>query len=351
MSTDVPKATINSAQGGDTSDYQPVCAYRGYDFGYPKATEGTGFIAHTFAGSFANLKGRPRGAYHFYHPSLNATDQARFFWSVVKAQNPQPGDFLVADIEIMVGADGSWEASPSAARRMNQPELHFAAAPPAHAGVLTNGSRVFLDELSSLAGPHHPVLVYTNLNVGAQLTSCTGYGLIIAYPSHLAPKSVFPWKTWLMWQWGAGGGPCGGDSDAFNGTKADLQAWQDKYKPHDPPPPPPPPSPKPKLRSKSGDDMIYLPNGKGAQAAFPVPASVPQADGTAKPPKVVRLTSTGVCSVSVRQGGGPSSNWSDPATINFNRSPNEITLVSPLPPSVKFERDDDSNVLVVVDFA
>ncbi len=233
---EVPKAVVHSAQGGDTSNFQPVCSYSGYDFGFCKATEGTTFIDHTFAGSFHNLAGKPRGAYHFYHPAINAIDQAHFFWRVVSAENPQPGDFLVADIEIMVGADGDWQVTQGAVGRSNL--LHeLALAPsPAHAGVLTNGSRLFLDTLASLAGPHLPVLVYTNLSVGSQLTSCTGYDLIIAHPPP-GPPSTGPWRNWLMWQWGAGGGPCGGDSDAFNGTKADLLAWQARYKPHPPPPP------------------------------------------------------------------------------------------------------------------
>lgn len=271
---ELPEAVVHSARGGDTSDFQPVCAYAGMDFGYPKATEGTSFLARTFPGNFANLKGRVRGAYHFYHPSLNAIEQAHFFWSAVSAQHPEPGDFLVADIEIMVGADGGWYVHPSAQGRQ-EVLLDPGTPPPANAGVLTNGARLFLDTLSSLAGPHHPVLVYTNQNVGSQLTSCTGYDLIIAFPSHTAPASVAPWKTWRIWQWGAGNGPCGGDADAYNGTKADMLGWQAKFKPDQPTPPPHQPTGKllmeePMLLNKAPADTPA-----GTQVDIRTPLSIP----------------------------------------------------------------------------
>lgn len=344
--TEVPEAVVHSAQGEDRSGYQAVVSWRGNQFGYTKATEGTGFVDVTFAPNWANMESevQVRGAYHFYHPAYSAIDQAHFFWDVVSARGLRDGDFLVADIEIMVGADGSWVLVPGARYRSHQPAVAVSGTPPAHAGVLTNGARGFLDTLSALAGPHHPVLVYTDLSVGAQLTSCTGYDLIIAYPSSSAPGSVWPWDSWLMWQYAAGGGIGGGDRDAFNGPDAGLLAWNAKYLPK----PPPPPSHS-RVPSMSGDDMFYIPNGAGAVVTVPVPAAVVQADGTFRAPTVLRLCTNAAAQVETQQG--PSAAWSAPFAIDFQRGPNPVTLDAPLPAEVKVRRVDSGTNYVTADFA
>jgi GH25 family lysozyme M1 (1,4-beta-N-acetylmuramidase) len=73
-------------------------------------------------------------------------------------------------------------------------------------------------------------LVYTSLSVASVLGACTEFELWIAHPALDAPPSVAPWKNWRFWQWGFGGGPGGGDRDAYNGTLAELTEWINSFK-------------------------------------------------------------------------------------------------------------------------
>jgi hypothetical protein len=50
---------------------------------------------------------------------------------------------------------------------------------------------------------------------------------------------VSPWKTWHAWQYESGGGPGGGDRDAFNGTHDEMLAYFAGFRTTPPPPPPP----------------------------------------------------------------------------------------------------------------
>jgi lysozyme len=228
-----------SAQGQDRSSFQYVSNWDGLDFGFAKATEGTGWADPTFAANWRNMerdKLAARGAYHFFHPGLDPVKQAEWFVSHVKAQGLKPGDMLVADIEVL---SGGWLAQfvkqvfGKRARHQSQ----FMA--PATLAFVDVQAKTFLAEVAKLAGPQNPVIVYTSLYVGAYLVSCTSYPLWIAYPSPRAPLSVYPWKSWTFWQWSFGGAANGSDQDAFNGSRAELAAWIGKYK--TPPKPPAPP--------------------------------------------------------------------------------------------------------------
>lgn len=95
--------------------------------------------------------------------------------------------------------------------------------------------------------------------------------------------------------------------------------------------------------------MFYVPNGAGAVVTALVPASVPQADGTFAPPKVLRLATNAACSVETMQG--PSADWSDPFPIDFARGPNEVALDTPLPQEIKVRRVDPGTNYVTADFA
>src|SRR6266700_4008854 len=97
-----------SAQGEDRSDFQAVFPWSGLDFGFVKATEGTGWTGHTFAANWAELakEAKPRGAYHFLHPSEDPVVQAQHFVGVVKAAGLRAGDMLVVDTEVFEGLSG-----------------------------------------------------------------------------------------------------------------------------------------------------------------------------------------------------------------------------------------------------
>lgn len=218
-------AAVVSVEGEDRANWQPVESWAGLSFGFAKATEGLTFKDATFAANWANMGREPmaRGAYHFFHPALDPIAQAEFFWNTVKAQGVRPGDMLVADVEILSGGKLMQTIKRIFGRRLPRQNLPMAAVALA---AVNPAAKAFLDEVARLAGPEHPVLVYTDLSVGATLSSCTGYPLWIAWPSRFAPLSVSPWRTWTFWQWGTRNGM---DADAFNGDMAAFQAWLSRY--------------------------------------------------------------------------------------------------------------------------
>jgi Glycosyl hydrolases family 25 len=99
---------VHSAEGEDRSSYQKVGPWTSDAFGLVKATEATNWADPTFAENWANLRGerKPRGAYHFFHPEMNAAEQAEFFMSVLHKNGLEPGDMLVIDSEIIAGPGG-----------------------------------------------------------------------------------------------------------------------------------------------------------------------------------------------------------------------------------------------------
>jgi len=224
VNADIAPAAVTSAQGKDISNFQgvePASFWSGYQFGFAKATEGTTFLDGTFPGNWRNMKveGIHRGAYHFFHPALDPIAQAKFFVNYVQKQGLEPGDMLVADVEITSG---------NVFTRLlgRKPRRNNLIQRPVSLGTVNVAARAFLDEVKNLVGTKFPILVYSNLSVGSQLSSCTGYPLWIAWPSSSAPGNVSPWGKWTFWQWGIAGGI---DRDAFNGTAADLRAFIDSY--------------------------------------------------------------------------------------------------------------------------
>jgi lysozyme len=228
-----------SAQGQDRSSFQRVTGWGGLDFGFAKATEGTGWADPNFAANWANMERdglAARGAYHFFHPGLDPVKQAQWFVSHVKAQGLKPGDMLVADIEILSGGRLAQFAKQAFGKRAKNQATFMR---PVSLAFVDMQAKTFLAEVAKLAGPENPVMVYTSLYVGSTLVSCTAYPLWIAYPAPRAPLSVAPWSHWTFWQWSFGGAANGSDQDAFNGNRAALETWIGRYK--TPPKPPPPP--------------------------------------------------------------------------------------------------------------
>jgi GH25 family lysozyme M1 (1,4-beta-N-acetylmuramidase) len=225
---------VQSAQGEDRSSYQAITPWTANDFGFTKATEGLGWTDPTFETNWEALQKaqKLRGAYHFFYPHLNGGEQAEFFLSFVKNHGGlEPGDMLVIDSEVTVGPDGTLLPSDSG-NGMATPNVPLVGTL-ADAGLVGDGTLAFLATLGELLGDdkvRNPRLLYTNLSVASLLGDCTEYDLWIAYPALDAPPSVAPWKNWRFWQWEFGGGPGGGDRDAYNGTAADLTEWIGSFK-------------------------------------------------------------------------------------------------------------------------
>ena len=193
---------VASAQGKDYSAFQPPVVdsdLTGLAFAISRVSNWAGTSLGTdphFAGNWAAFKaaGIHRGAYWYLSLDVSAASQAAYFVKAVKAAGLQPGDLLICDSEV----------------------------PGPNADAMTHA---FCAEVEALAGPHCPVLVYTNHDAGQHLTSCTGWPLWFAWPSPTAPPAslIAPWKAWKLWQYGEIGSV---DADAANGTDRVKSGWR-----------------------------------------------------------------------------------------------------------------------------
>lgn len=191
---------MTNAQGIDVSSYQNdllPATLASYDFAFAKVTEGLTFTDPHFAANWSALAtwGKPRGAYHFLVPSVDATKQASFFVAMLATAGLKPTDILVCDSET---AGASTEAA----------------------------TKAFLDRVRALC-PHNPILVYASLDFLPGIATSDSYPLWLADYTSSAPASVTPWPTWMFWQHSDNGV----DQDYFNGSAAELTAWIQSYQP------------------------------------------------------------------------------------------------------------------------
>lgn len=299
------------AAGEDRSSYQPVTPWH-QDFGMCKATEGLTFQDPTFGANWANLKqaGIPRAAYHFFHPALSTSDQAKYFVSYVKQHGLEPEDGLAIDAEITVGASLSEIPHPLSSRAHVEPQAISVTGPDCqHSGLPSpvlgatqwcmhcqqycGGSNAdgqvkctgcvtaaataaipvveaeviaFMDEVQALCG-RRPYLIYTFTSMAeSEFTSAiTGKypDLWIADFGVSSPKTG-PWSTWRFWQIEGGGAPGGGDKDVYNGDKQALDSWFASFR-TTPKPPPPPHSPVPPWQKAIIDRLPELREGASDQ--------------------------------------------------------------------------------------
>jgi len=252
---------VHSAQGEDRSSYQNVSPWTADSFGFVKATEATSWSDPTFPANWAALReeGKPRGAYHFFHPELDAQAQAEHFMSVVVENGLEPGDMLWADSEVSVGASGALEVGD--AHGGHQPNVALSGAL-ASADLVGPGTLTFLETVGKIAratlpSRHCPKGVYAPLSMLPLLAVCSDHHLWVAYWSGNAPASVAPWSHWTFWQWVSGGG-AGGGGNAYNGTVEELNAWINSLKPVKPPTPKRGAFPTPKSEIEKAKP--YIPN-------------------------------------------------------------------------------------------
>lgn len=197
---------MTSAQGIDISAYQPVVTAAqldGLTFAFAKATNGAYVTDPNFAANWAVIKtaGKFAGAYHELTPE-DARGQAAHFLAVVRAAGLEPGDMLAVSVSD-------------------------------YKEVTDGEARAWLDAVTEGTGGRNPAVCYTDRSVGANLPSCAGYPLWIAWPASAAPESVDPWGSWHLWQYHM----TGLDLDAFNGSPADMAAWIATYAKPAPAPP------------------------------------------------------------------------------------------------------------------
>lgn len=184
----------------------PQLKQGGIDYAFLKATEGLSYVDSSFASRWATLKsvGLIRGAYHFFHPSKGAIQQANFFANVV-GPHLEAGDMPCAV---------DWESTDGV---------------PALADTIN--AMTFIKEVERITGKR--VIIYS----GPYFLSLLP-GLSPAFEAHplwvsnygvSCPSVPSPWKNWTFWQGGQRSnipgmyGPC--DTDVFNGTLAQLQEF------------------------------------------------------------------------------------------------------------------------------
>jgi lysozyme len=224
---------VQSAQGLDVSNYQGKfdwSATTGLSFGVYRMTQGLGVNTNSpdpdapWNNAQISAKGLVRGAYHFFDPNLSGQAQAEYFVAQHSLIGLNDNDMLWLDHETA----GASPADTSAA------------------------ALAFMTELDKLR-PNNPRGVYTFISfaTGGHCAGLEKWPLWIAYPASAAPAPPAPWSAWKFWQYGLRNGV---DTDAFNGTAADLKAWVASYSPAAPPPAPPTAAPQP--HNAPGDTSI-----------------------------------------------------------------------------------------------
>jgi lysozyme len=196
-------------QGADVSKWQGNFDWNsaGVVFGFARISDGTTYIDSYFDANWANMKaaGVLRGAYQYFRPGQNATQQANMM--VAKVGKLGPGDLpCVIDVE---STDGQ------------------------SAATIASKVKTWLDIVEQGTGKRP--IIYTGPyfwqdNVGT--TAFSGYPLWIAHYGASCPSIPDGWNTWTFWQYCDGNTQyCtngkGWDRDVFNGSLAELAAFAD----------------------------------------------------------------------------------------------------------------------------
>lgn len=217
---------MNAVPGLDVSywqaevDWQAVRA-AGAQFVFIKATEGAGYTDSTFAEKWAGAKaaGILRGAYCFFHPNQDATQQADRFVSALREQ----------------GDDGELPGSI---------DLEVTDGVPNRKIIL--GVKTWLDAVEQRLG-RRP-LIYSGVSFlefslteeGQPPPWAADYALWLGwfprkYVAGMSPLMPQGWPAWTFWQYSGAGRIRGIDVDVdldfFNGTAEELTEFANLKKP------------------------------------------------------------------------------------------------------------------------
>jgi lysozyme len=192
-----------TVQGVDVSHYDGTIDWSqvkaaGITFGYAKATESTDFQDPTFQANWTGMQqaGIIRGAYHFFHPEVDAASQAQYVVSFVGALGPNDLP-IVCDLEEENGVSD--------------------------ADTLADAI-TFLQDVTSMTGK--TAILYVSPDFLSSYAGLGGFPLWVANYSVSCPDVPSPWTTYTMWQSSASGTvsgiPDACDLDSFNGTVSQL---------------------------------------------------------------------------------------------------------------------------------
>jgi lysozyme len=202
-------AGAEALSGLDVSDDQPNTNWQsvhsaGKSFALVKATEGTTFTNPDFATDWAALKtvGMIRGAYHYFHPSLDPLSQANYYLSKI-------GTLSAGDLPPMF----DWEETDG-----------LSASAQIAAAV------VWLTRVESVTGKTPMIYVDPSFwNALGNPIEFASYPLFIANYEVACPQIPPPWSTFTFWQQGsghvAGVQTNAVDLDLFNGNEAQLESF------------------------------------------------------------------------------------------------------------------------------
>ena len=195
-------------QGADFSHYTShvdFVAYKkgGWTYCFLKATEGNSNKDAKFPQFWAAARaaGVKRGAYHFFHPDIDANVQAKFFLDYMGPL--EAGDLApVLDLEIDGGCD---------------------------AADVVKGAITFLQAVE--AGCGKKPYIYASpgfLQSIGNPSAFAAYPLWLARYTNVQPIAPKPWAKWVFWQNSESGvapgvlGHC--DTNFFDGTQDELSA-------------------------------------------------------------------------------------------------------------------------------
>ncbi len=206
--------TSTTPLGVDVSHFDgtiswPTVKSSGISFGIAKATEGLTIQDSEFAANWAGMTqaGVVRGAYHFFHPADNGTQQADAFLA-------------------MTGALGRGDLPPF---------LDWEVIDSSSVATSITEAQRFIDEIALKTGLTTVIYTYPSFWTST-LGSPAQFGAYpLWYASYVStcPSIPAPWTSWLFWQNSASGTvpgipatgtPAAVDLDVFNGTLQDLLA-------------------------------------------------------------------------------------------------------------------------------
>lgn len=201
-------AAGSTTPGVDVSQWQGAVDWAavkaaGKQFAIVRVTDGT-VLDSRFASNWANTRaaGLVRGAYHFFRPAQDATQQAASVVSNVGALGR--GDLpIVIDLEVTEGQS---------------------------ADVIRAALRTFIDAVAEGTGKQPIIMTapsyWGSLGAGSELGS---QPLWIMHWGVTCPNVPAPWSTWTFWMHSATGTVDGisgdADLDVFNGDLAALEAF------------------------------------------------------------------------------------------------------------------------------
>ena len=200
-------AGSSTLKGLDVSSYEGNIDWAkvkaaGQAFTFIRVTDGVNTIDSKFAANWPGAKkaGVLRGAYQFFRPGQDPTQQANLFISKINAA----GGFVAGDLP---------------------PVLDLESAGSETNATVVARAKTWLGVVEKALGVK-PIVYTANFMSSVIGTNFSGYTLWVANYGTSCPTMPSGWSDWTFWQDADNGSVSGitgvTDTDIFNGTMADL---------------------------------------------------------------------------------------------------------------------------------